>query len=167
LTGHSFGGYETDFIATHSSRFAAYVSGSGHSDILQAYHSFNYNFHFPDYVRIEANQYKMGVPFTRNKTLYFKNNPIYYAENVNAPVLLWSGLEDKNVTSDGSIAFYNALRRNGKSVVALFYKGEGHGLRNQKAQFDLTSRILDWFDYFLKGDTNIEWISKEIKKDAK
>ncbi len=166
LTGHSFGGYETDFIATHSTRFAAYVSGSGHSDILRDYYSFNYGFLYPDLVRIESNQYKMGVPFSANKTLYFENNPIYYADNVNAPVLLWSGTEDQNVTSDNTMAFYIALRRNGKTVTMLFYKGEGHGLQTQQAQFDLTSRILDWFDYFLKEDTGIEWISKAIKKDA-
>jgi dienelactone hydrolase len=163
LIGHSFGGYETDFIATHSTRFAAYVSGSGISDILWMYHSFNYDFLYPDYKRVEANQFKMGEPFSDNKAMYFKNNPIYYVDNVNAPVLLWSGLEDKNVTSDQSMAFYNALRRNEKIVTALYYKGEGHGLRNPLAQIDLTSRILDWFDYFLKGDTGVEWISREMK----
>ena len=156
LIGHSFGGYETDFIATHSGRFAAYVSGSGHSDILRDYYSFNYGFLRPDLVRIEANQYKMGVPFSGNKELYFRNNPINYAEQVTAPVLLWSGTEDQNVTSDNTMAFYIALRRNGKTVTALFYKGEGHGLQTQQAQFDLTSRTLDWFDYFLKDETEIE-----------
>jgi dipeptidyl aminopeptidase/acylaminoacyl peptidase len=167
LIGHSFGGYETDFIATHSTRFAAYVSGSAHSDILRAYYSFNFGFQYPDHVRIESNQYKMGVPFSANKTLYFENNPIYYAENVNAPVLLWSGTEDQNVTSDNTMAFYIALRRNGKTVTMLFYKGEEHGLQNQQASFDLTCRILDWFDYYLKGDTGIEWISKGMTKGAR
>lgn len=166
LTGHSFGAYETDFIATHSTRFAAYVSGSGHSDIIRSYHSFNYNFKWPEYKRVESGQYRMNVAFSENKDLYFNNNPIYDAEKVNAPVLLWTGLEDKNVTSDQSMAFYNALRRNKKDVIALFYKGEGHCLLKQKAQFDLTSKILDWFDYFLKDDTKIDWISKGIKKDA-
>ena len=162
LTGHSFGAYETDFIATRSNRFAAYISGSGHSDIIWAANAFNYNFFFPDYVRIEANMYKLGVAFGENKALYLANNPIYQAEKINAPVLLWSGLEDKNVTSDHSMAFYNALRRNKKDVVALFYEGEGHGLQKKRAQYDLTSRILDWFDYFLKGDTDIEWINKRL-----
>ncbi|WP_163324823.1 alpha/beta hydrolase family protein [Draconibacterium mangrovi] len=162
LTGHSFGGYETDFIATRSNRFAAYVSGSGHSDINWAANAFNYNFLFPDYVRIEANMYKLGVAFWENKALYLANNPIYQADKVNAPVLLWSGLEDQNVTSDHSMAFYNALRRNKKDVVALFYEGEGHSLIKPRAQFDLTSRILDWFDYFMKGNTDIEWINKRL-----
>ncbi len=162
LTGHSFGGYETDFIATRSNRFATYVSGSGHCDIIWAANAFNYNFFFPDYVRIEANMYKLGVAFWENKALYLANNPIYQADKVNAPVLLWSGLEDQNVTSDHSMAFYNALRRNKKDVVVLFYEGEGHSLQKKRAQFDLTSRILDWFDYFLKGRTDSEWINKRL-----
>ncbi|MGD9556491.1 MAG: alpha/beta hydrolase family protein [Mangrovibacterium sp.] len=166
LIGHSFGGYETDFIATRSDRFAAYVSGSGHSDLIWACHAFNYNFRFPDHVRIEANNYKLGKPFSTDKALYFKNNPLYHAEKVNAPVLLWSGLEDKNVTSDHTMAFYNALRRNNKEVIALFYKGEGHGLQQKPAQFDLTSRILDWFNYFLKGEeTATGWIEKGINRE--
>ncbi len=167
LIGHSFGGYETSYIATRSSRFAAYVSGSGHSDIIWAAHAFNYNFRFPDHVRIEANRYKLGKPFSSDKGLYFKNNPLYHAEKVSAPVLLWSGLEDQNVTSDHSMAFYNALRRNKKDVIALFYEGEGHSLQKQQNQVDLTTRILDWFGYFLKDETETQWIEKGIKrKDA-
>jgi dipeptidyl aminopeptidase/acylaminoacyl peptidase len=150
LIGHSFGGYETDFIATHSKRFAAYVSGSGHSDIVWAANAFNYNFLFPDYVRIEANMYKLGMPFSQNRNLYVENNPVYHAQEVNAPVLLWTGLSDKNVTSDHTMSFYNALRRNGKDVVALFYEGEGHSLQRKEAQIVLTLRIQDWFDRFLK-----------------
>ena len=167
LIGHSFGGYEADYIATRSSRFAAFVSGSGHSDIVWDSHSFNYNFDIPDYVRIEANMYKMGKPFSADKGLYFKNNPVYHAEKVNAPILLWTGTDDKNVTADHSMAFYNALRRNQKEVIALFYKGEGHYLLQEQAQFDLACRILDWFGYFLKGNTECGWINEGIsKKDA-
>ncbi len=44
LIGHSFGGYLTNFIATHSNRFATYISGSGVSDIISSYFSYNYNF---------------------------------------------------------------------------------------------------------------------------
>ena len=167
LIGHSFGGYETDYIATRSSRFAAYVSGSGHSDIAWDANSFNYNFYFPDYVRIEANMYKFGASFSADKGLYFKNNPVYHAEKVSAPVLLWTGTDDKNVTADHTMAFYNALRRNRKDVIALFYKGEGHSLQQECVQVDLTCRILDWFDYFLKDNAECEWISKGIsRKDA-
>lgn len=167
LIGHSFGGYETDYIATRSDRFATFVSGSGHSDIVWDSHSFNYHFQIPDYVRIEANMYKMGVPFSSDKGLYFKNNPIYHAEKVNAPVLLWTGTEDENVTPDHTMAFYNALCRNEKDVIALLYKNEGHVLLQKQTQDDLTYKILDWFNYFLKDDVDCGWISEGMnKKDA-
>ncbi len=168
LIGHSFGGYETDYIATRSSRFAAYVSGSGHSDIVWDANSFNYNLDAPDYVRIETNIYKFGNPFSADKSLYFKNNPVYHAEKVNAPVLLWSGKEDQNVTTDHTMAFYNALRRNGKDVITLFYKGEMHNLQQPQSQTDLTLRILDWFDFFLKENMECGWIERGInRKDAR
>ena len=167
LIGHSFGGYETNYIATRSDRFATFVSGSAHCDIVWDSHSFNYGFHIPDYVRIEANQYKLGVPFSADKELYFKNNPIYHAEKVNAPVLLWTGTEDRNVTPDHTMAFYNALCRNEKDVIALFYKNEGHVLLQKQTQDDLIYKILDWFNYFLKDNVECEWISKGMsKKDA-
>jgi len=97
-----------------------------------------------------AHMYKLGIPFFQNKNLYVENNPVYHTQEVNAPVLLWTGLSDKNVTGDHTMSFYNALRRNGKEVVALFYEGEAHSLQKKEAQIDLTLRIRDWFDQFLK-----------------
>jgi dipeptidyl aminopeptidase/acylaminoacyl peptidase len=163
LIGFSFGGYETDFIATHSDRFATYVSGAGHSDIIKAYHAFNYNFMFPDFLRLETHQYMMKKAFAEDKHLYFRNSPLIFAENVNAPILLWTGKDDQNISSDHTMAFYNALKRNRKEVIALFYNGEKHGLQNPESQQDLTSRIIDWFDYFLKDKTDCEWITKGLK----
>lgn len=160
LIGHSFGGYETDFIATHSNRFAAFVSGAGHSDIIWASYSFNYNFLYPDYRRIESGQYNMGKSFSEDKRLYFENNPIFYADRVIAPILLWTGSNDKNIAGCHTMAFYTALRRNNKTVIALFYTDEAHDMQKPQDQFDLTSRTLDWFDYFLKGDSDIYWIRK-------
>ncbi|TXF79465.1 prolyl oligopeptidase family serine peptidase [Chryseobacterium sp.] len=61
--------------------------------------------------------------------------------------------------------FYNALKRNDKKVIALFYKNNGHGMTDDKAQADLSRRLHDWLDYFLK-DIPVEWIGVEMKKDA-
>src|SRR5690606_32843222 len=59
LIGHSHGGYETNFIATHSNRFATYISGAGTSDIVRSYFSYNYNFSNPFYFQYENGQYEM------------------------------------------------------------------------------------------------------------
>jgi hypothetical protein len=62
--------------------------------------------------------------------------------------------------------YYIGLKRNNKKVIALFYPDEGHALINSTACRDLVSRVLDWFDYFLMGTENIDWINREVKEDA-
>ena len=166
LIGHSHGGYETNFIATHSKRFAAYVAGAGNSDIVRSYFSFNYNFQSPFYWQYENGQYELNKSFSDDKDLYFKNNPIHYVDQVNAPVLLWTGKKDQNIYWEQTMEFYIGLKRNNKKVVALFYPNEGHALTSPEANQDLLSRILEWFNYFLKGKENAEWIDTEIKGDA-
>ncbi len=69
LTGHSHEGYETNFIATHSNRFASYISSAGHSDIVRAYFSYSYKFNIPFYWQFENQQYEMFKPFAKDKIL--------------------------------------------------------------------------------------------------
>lgn len=163
LMGHSFGGYETNFIATQSDRFAAFISGAGASDLIHHAYSFNYNFKSPDYYRVENGQYHMKDGFSETKQKYINNNPLYFASQVKAPVLLWSGLEDRNVDSEESRTFFNALRKYRKTVVALFYTDEAHTLSKYAAQKDYTLRMLDWYEYFLKDKKDIPWINKQMK----
>lgn len=166
LIGHSHGGYETNFIATHSNRFAAYISGAGNSDIVRSYFSYNSNFHSPFYWQYENGQYEMPSPFSANKELYFENNPIHYADKVNAPILLWAGKKDENIKWDQSLEFYVGLKRNNKNVIALLYLNQGHALGlGTPERIDLYQKVSDWWDYYLKG-IKVPWIDLQIKKDA-
>lgn len=166
LIGHSFGGYVTNFIATHSDLFATYISSAGKSDLIHSYYSFNYSFLFPEYQRIESPVYNLKQSFSENKSLYVNNNPIYFAEKVKKPILIWTGKEDQNVPMSGSMGFYLALKRNRKKVIALFYPEEAHIIQNYPKQKDLYVRILDWLDYFLNDQKDKPWINKEMKEDA-
>jgi len=167
LIGHSFGSYLVNFIATHSTRFATYISGSGVSDLISSYFSYNRNYSTPHYWQLETGQYEMDASFFQDKELYLKNSPILNADKVNAPVLLWTGLKDHNVVPDQTIEFYLALKRSGKEVVALLYTDGGHDLGIGTADAkDLTRRMVDWWDYFLKEKSNITWIDRQMKKDA-
>ncbi|CAA7387714.1 Dipeptidyl-peptidase 5 [Chryseobacterium fistulae] len=163
LMGQSLGGYETNFIATQSNRFAAYISGAGASDIIHMANSFNYNFQSPDYYRFEQGPFKIRASFEENKQKYFDNNPLYHVSKVNAPMLLWTGTEDKNVDQEETRTFFSALRKYRKTVIALFYKGEAHTITQYPAQKDYTLRMLDWYDYFLRGKRDITWIDKQMK----
>jgi len=160
LIGHSHGGYETNFIATQSGKFAAYVAGAGNSDLVRSYHSYNYLWNGPFYWQFENGQYRMPGDFTRYKELYIDNSPVYHAENVKAPILLWTGKKDENIDWQQSMEFYLALKRNHKPVIALFYPDDDHSLQKIENRVDLYSRISQWFDFHLKDVKSPEWILK-------
>lgn len=167
LGGHSHGGYETNFIATRSNRFAAYISGAGNSDIIRSYYSYNYNFGKPFYFQFESEQYQMGTSVAADKELYFNNSPILNVQNISAPILLWAGKKDKNIAWDQVMEFYIGLRRYQKDVIALFYQNQGHAFLNETPEEkDLSIKLLQWWDYFLKVNNDIPWINKQMKKDA-
>ncbi|MDP9955060.1 dipeptidyl aminopeptidase/acylaminoacyl peptidase [Epilithonimonas hungarica] len=163
LMGQSFGGYETNFIATQSNRFAAYISGASVSDVIRTYYAFNENFNAPDYYRYEGGQNNYGFTLAENPQKYIANNPIMYAQNINAPMLLWAGKDDGNVSPEGVRSLYIALRKYQKPVIALFYEKERHSLSSLSAQKDLSLKVLDWFNYFLKEQKNIPWINLQMK----
>lgn len=163
MIGQSFGGYETNFIASHSNRFSAFVSGNSVSDIVHTSYALNYNFNSPDYWRYEEGQFRMKGSFVNQRQKYLDNNPIYATSNINAPMLLWAGTADKNVDPQESISIFNVLRKYRKPVVLLNYRNENHSLGKVPAQKDLSIRILEWFDYHLYGKKDIDWINKQMK----
>ncbi len=166
LMGQSFGGYETDFIATHSDRFTAYISGAGISDVIKSYFSLNYNSYKPNYSILEEKngQYRMDRPFSEDKDLYDRNNPINYVQHVNAPILLWAGLKDKQVEPDHTMGFYIGLKRNNKDAIALFYPNGNHSMLPSSEEIkDLNVRVFEWWDYFLKDKKGVPWIERQMK----
>lgn len=167
LCGQSYGGYETNFIATHSNRFATYISGSAISDVIGNYYSYNYSFNKPNYFLYESTIYRMRKSIAFDKEKYLKNNPILYVEKMNAPILLWAGKKDNNVPYDQSMEFFIALKRYKKDVVALFYKNGDHSFPSGTSEeIDLSTKVLDWWDYFLQDKRKISWINKQMRKDA-
>lgn len=158
LNGHSHGGYITNFIATHSKRFATYISGAGNVDLVRSYHSLNENFGSPFYWQFEGGQYEIFVPFVKNKELYYRNSPINYVEHISAPVLLWNGKKDINIESGQVVEFYIALKRNNKKATFLVYPNEAHAMSTADTAKDLHARVLQWLGHYLKGEEKGSWM---------
>lgn len=163
LIGFSHGGYETNFIATKSKKFKTYLAGGGNSDLVRSYFSYNYNFYSPFYFQYENGQYRMPRTFFENKHLYVNNSPVYFAEQVTAPILLWAGMKDQNIYWEQTMEFYLALKRSNKTVTSLFYPNEAHGFQKTDSRIDIFTKVSDWIDYHLKGLTT-DWIDRMYKK---
>lgn len=161
LMGHSFGAYETNFIITQTNLFSVAISGSGVSDIMGHYFTINKDYNTIDGWRYENQQYRMGFSFFENQEAYFKNSPLIGATKVKTPLLTWAGELDENVQPRQAGTFYAALRRLKKEHIMLVYPNDGHILYNPKNQQDLTYKVKDWFNYYLKNEPNPKWMKSD------
>ncbi|PXY40864.1 hypothetical protein DMB65_09795 [Flavobacterium cheongpyeongense] len=159
LIGHSFGGYESSHIVTQTDLFAAAVSGSGITDLTSFYLTISQNSGKPDMWRFEKEQWLLGKTPVEAPELFQKNSPIYNADKVKTPILIWSGKDDKQVDVRQSMEYYLMLRRLGKKTIMLLYPEEDHVIIKTANQNDLYTRIQQWFDYYLKDDLSAQWIT--------
>jgi dipeptidyl aminopeptidase/acylaminoacyl peptidase len=165
LMGHSFGGYETAFIANLSPLFATAIASGAILDLTSYYLTVGWNTTKPDMWRFASEELRMGhkTPFA-NRSDFDRNDPLTSIEKLNIPLLLWSGKQDTQVDWRQSVEYYLALRRLGKKNNMLLYPKENHILSNPINQKDLSERVLQWLDYYLKDDKTAAWITNGIEK---
>lgn len=164
LIGHSFGGYQADYVISQTNLFATAVSGAGISDIIGYYFNLSENnVGLPEMWRYETQQQRMGKSLYKDKEGYLRNSPIMSVDQIKTPLLIWSGKRDRVVPMVQSVSMYLALRRLGKETIFLAYPNEDHTLSSPSNQIDLTKRTASWFDYYLKDDKTAEWITKGTK----
>lgn len=161
IQGHSFGGYETNYIVTHSNLFAAACSASGFCDLMSWY-GCGFRGDFAMYWA-EKGQGRLGATPWEAKDLYIKNSPIFYANQVNTPVLIMNNRDDKIVPFSQGVEFFSALRRLGKDVWMLQYDNQDHSIDDfTVAARDFNKRMLQFFNHFLKGGPLPRWMSRGI-----
>lgn len=157
--GHSQGGYEAYFLATHSNYIKTAVAGAGITDM----YSFAGQMHWgsaPEFDHWETGQFRMAVPPWEDWAAMSRNNPIEKVHVMPAQsILMEIGGEDPTVDMRQGVEFWNYARRAGKHAVMLLYPGEGHGLRKRENQLDYERRILQWFAHYLKGEPAPKWIT--------
>ena len=158
VIGHSFGGYQTNYILTKSNMFACAVAGAATSNFISSYLSEAKNNKQPNYFKIENAQARMGKSLYEDKEAYLINSPVWFADQINTPLLSWTGLEDRQVDYKQSFELYMALRRLGKEHVLLAFPEEEHAISTPARDKDLTIKIHQWFDTYLKAQHKEPWM---------
>jgi dipeptidyl aminopeptidase/acylaminoacyl peptidase len=162
LVGHSWGGYETTFIATQTDLFAAAVAGGPLTNLASSYGEIYWNNGGPETDHAEVGQERMEVPLYEDPQSYIRNSAVYFANKLKPPLLLSVGDHDGASDWHQDIELYNSARRAGKTVVMLVYEGENHSVAQKANQLDYHRRINDWFDHYLKGNDPQNWITKGV-----
>lgn len=176
VVGHSWGGFDASYLATHTDTFAAAVAGAAITNLVSNYGNHHWTSGIAETDHIETGQQRMEVPIYEDLQAYIRNSAVFNVHNMKTPLLLEVGDNDGTVHWHQGVELYNIARRAKKDVVMLAYGGEDHGLRRRANQIDYQRRILQWFGHYLKNEPAAPWITsglrfidrdKELKKSFK
>ncbi|MBX2954999.1 MAG: S9 family peptidase [Cyclobacteriaceae bacterium] len=162
IHGHSWGGYQTCFLITQTNMFKAAAAGAPLTNMVSMYDLIYWNTGGGNMSIFEASQGRFkGAPWD-NWEAYLRNSPVYHVKNVSTPLLMLHNDKDGAVDFTQGIEYYNALRRLKKPVVMMQYKGENHGLAKLENRKDYSARMMEFFDYHLKGATIPNWLKDGV-----
>jgi dipeptidyl aminopeptidase/acylaminoacyl peptidase len=162
IHGHSWGGYQTAFLITQTDMFRAAAAGAPLTDMISMYDMIYWNAGVGDMAIFEASQGRLTTGPWDNWEAYRRNSPVYQVKNVKTPLLMLHNDKDGAVDFEQGIEYYNALRRLKKPVTMITYRGENHGLAKRENMRDYSIRMMEFFDYYLKGKPAPEWWTKGI-----
>jgi dienelactone hydrolase len=160
VMGHSWGGFDSVYLATHTTDFfAAAVAGAPITDLVSNYGNHHWSSGIAETDHIETGQQRMEVPLYEDLQAYIRNSAVFGVQNMTTPLLIEVGDSDGTVFFHQGVELYNIARRAKKNVVLLEYAGEDHGLRKKPNQVDYQHRIFAWFGHYLKDEPAAPWIT--------
>ena len=163
VIGHSWGGFDAAYLATHSKVFAAAVAGAAITNLVSNYGNHHWSSGIAETDHIETGQQRMAVPIYEDLPAYIRNSAVFSVHSMTTPLLLEVGDNDGTVHWHQGVEMYNIARRAKKQVVMLAYGGEDHGLRRRPNQIDYHRRIHQWFAHYLKGEPPAAWITSGLR----
>jgi dipeptidyl aminopeptidase/acylaminoacyl peptidase len=140
IGGWSYGGFMAEWAITQTNRFKAAVSGAGLFDLAAEFGTET----GPAY-----DEWYFGTPW-ENPERFAKSSPYMYIKNAKTPTLILQGENDTTDPMGQSTALYRALKRYKVETELVTYPREPHGPREEKHQLDIHTRMLGWFDRYLK-----------------
>src|SRR5690606_25497952 len=91
---------------------------------------------------------------------YERNSPINFVQNVTTPLLSWAAKKDTNVNWEQHMEIFIALRKLKKEHIMVLYENDGHSLSNPENQKDMTNKLFDWYNHYLKGASAPAWMTE-------
>ena len=162
LQGQSWGGYQTAFMVTQTGLFKAAMAGAPVSNMTSAYGGIRWESGKNRIFQYETGQSRIGGTLWEKLDLYIKNSPLFFADKVITPLLIMSNDTDGAVPYQEGIQYFVALRRLGKPSWLLSYNGDEHNLTKWPNRKDLSVRMKQFFDHYLRGAPAPVWMEDGI-----
>ncbi len=162
LQGQSWGGYQTAQMITMTNRFAAAMAGAPVSNMFSAYGGIRWGSGLNRQFQYESSQSRIGKTIWEAPDLYFENSPLFHLPKVQTPLLIMHNDHDGAVPWYQGIELYNGMRRLQKPCWMLNYNNDDHNLKNLANRIDLSIRMRQFFDHYLKNKGAPKWMTEGI-----
>ena len=143
-TGHSYGGFMTNWLITqYPDRFAAAITGAGITNWTSDYGT-------ADIYRTKETEF-FGTPWdpaARDRMI--RQSPLTYAGRVKTPTLFIHGEADQRVPYEEGEQMYFALKRRGVPAKMIQYAGQPHGISGHWNNVHRMLNELAWWEKYLK-----------------
>jgi len=162
IQGQSWGGYQVAYLVTQTGLFKAAMAGAPVSNMTSAYGGIRWESGMVRQFQYEQGQSRLGENLWENRDLYIENSPIFYADRITTPLLIMSNDNDGAVPYYQGLELITAMRRLGKPAWLLNYNGDEHNLTKLPNRHDLSIRMDQFFDHYLKGAPMPLWMEKGV-----
>lgn len=167
MQGQSWGGYQVAHLATRTDLFSAAMSGAPVSNMTSAYGGIRWGSGKSRAFQYEKTQSRIGKSLWKRPLHYIENSPLFFAPQITTPLLIMHNDEDGAVPYSQGIEFFNALRRLDKTAYMLVYNNDSHNLRDWGNRIDLSIRMKQFFDHYLKDKPMPVWMKEGIPATEK
>ncbi|MBC8154609.1 MAG: S9 family peptidase, partial [Bacteroidetes bacterium] len=168
LQGQSWGGYQTAYIITRTNLFKAAMAGAPVANMTSAYGGIRWGTGMSRMFQYEKTQSRIGGTLWEKPMSYIENSPLFAANRIETPLMMMHNDADGSVPWYQGIEMFTALRRLNKPVWMVTYNGEDHNLTMRHNMKDLSVRLYQFFDYYLKDAPMPVWMKEgrtAVEKD--
>jgi dienelactone hydrolase len=162
IQGQSWGGYQVAYLVTRTNIFAAASAGAPVSNMTSAYGGIRWGTGISRQFQYEKSQSRLGKTLWEDRNAYIKNSPLFFADKVNTPLLMMHNDKDGAVPWYQGIEYFTALRRLNKKVWMLQYNDEDHNLIERKNRKDLSIRLAQFMNHYLKATPMPKWMKDGV-----
>ncbi|HEX3913131.1 MAG TPA: prolyl oligopeptidase family serine peptidase [Steroidobacteraceae bacterium] len=152
IMGHSYGGYSVLSVLVQTNRFKVAVASGATANLIESYGEMLEDGTVWKVSWAEEGQGRMGGSLWEHRDRFIENSPLFYLDRVTTPILLMHGTTDDAVAVHEADEIFVSLNRLGKDIRYVKYFGEGHNISGTEDVRDWSSRMISWFDTYLKPE---------------
>jgi len=142
VTGGSYGGFMTNWIVGHTTRFRAAATQRSISNNISAFGTSDIGWHFWEHEMGDATPW-------HNASKLIERSPLTYVPKVKTPVLILHAERDLRCPIEQAEQFFIALRLHGVETTFVRFPEDNHDLTRggkPRNRVEHARRIADWFD---------------------